>query len=232
MTFASYLGLLAAAAVVAVTPGPDTMLSLRCALSSRRAGLGAATGSCTAVFVWAALTASGLAAIFDASPVAYEILSTVGGMYLLFLAARTIVTARRRMNAPLLVTLSASGSGLASEAPRTHDQCAAKVPTLRSGFLAGLATCMTNPKVALFFLAIFPQFMPEDGSLIFAVVVMGGTVAGTMYAYLLAVVFLVDAANRWLSSPRVTGRIEMVSGLILLGLGIYMLTSGVLGLLL
>lgn len=231
MTFASYLGLLAAAAVVAVTPGPDTMLSLRCALSSRRAGIGAATGSCSAVFVWAALTASGLAAIFEASPVAYEILSTVGGMYLLFLAARTLVTARRRMSTPLLAAVGAGGPGPAPEAAGAEGGKPAKVPTLRSGFLAGLATCMTNPKVALFFLALFPQFMPEGSSLLFAVVVMGGTVAGTMYAYLLGVVLLVDAANRWLSNPRVTGWIEMVSGLILLGLGIYMLTTGLLGLL-
>ncbi|WP_168198541.1 LysE family translocator [Nesterenkonia sp. NBAIMH1] len=232
MNLASYAGLLAAAFVVAVTPGPDTMLSLRCALSSRRAGVGAATGSCTAIFLWAALTASGLAAVFQASPVAYDILRTVGGSYLLFLATRAIITARRRMNAPLLQAVGAGGPGLSPDAARVVEEGAQKPPTLRSGFFAGLATCMTNPKVALFFLALFPQFMPEDGTLLFAVVVMGGTVACTMYAYLIGVVLLVDAANRWLSNPRVTGWIEMVSGLILLALGAYMAVSGTLALLL
>lgn len=94
MTLSSYLGLLAVSAVLAVTPGQDTMLSLRNALLSRRAGLGAATGSSVAALIWAALAATGLAALFQASPVAYELLSLIGGLYVIFLGLRAVRSAR------------------------------------------------------------------------------------------------------------------------------------------
>lgn len=53
--------------------------------------------------------------------------------------------------------------------------------------------------------------------------------AAAILLYLLGLVLIVDAANRWLSNPRVTGWIELVSGLTLLGLGIYMIATGLYG---
>lgn len=246
MTSATYLGLLAVSAVLAVTPGPDTMLSLRCALSSRRAGIGAATGSSAAAFLWAALAATGLAMLLETLPQAYELLSVVGGLYLLALGAYTITTARRRLRAvstlqvPALVgsRTDATGSAEFPDSPTGRvgadggDALGTRVPraTGRSGLIAGLITCMTNPKVGLFFLALFPQFTPPEASLAFTVGVLGGTVAVTMYLYLLGVVLLVDAANRWLSNPRVTGWVESSSGAVLVLLGSLMVITGLLGL--
>lgn len=251
MTLSSYFALVGVAVILAVTPGPDTMLSLRYALSSRRAGLGAATGSSLAAFVWAALAATGLAALFDTSPLAYEILSLVGGAYLVILGLRAAASARVRLRlttpAPAaepakreIVLLAAGALAGLSESPASPLNGAATSgressgsaatrgtgPRARTGLLAGLATCMTNPKVGLFFLALFPQFTPQDASLVFTVGVLGGTVALTMYLYLIGVVLLVDGANRWLSNPRVTGWIELVSGATLLVLGLYMLVTG------
>lgn len=251
MTLSSYFALVGVAVILAVTPGPDTMLSLRYALSSRRAGLGAATGSSLAAFVWAALAATGLAALFDTSPLAYEILSLVGGAYLVILGLRAAASARVRLRlttpAPAaepakreIALLAAGAPAGLSESPASPLNGAATSgressgsgatrgagPRARTGLLAGLATCMTNPKVGLFFLALFPQFTPQDASLVFTVGVLGGTVALTMYLYLIGVVLLVDGANRWLSNPRVTGWIELVSGATLLVLGLYMLVTG------
>ncbi len=246
VTLSSYFALVGVAVILAVTPGPDTMLSLRYALSSRRAGLGAATGSSLAAFIWAALAATGLAALFDTSPLAYEILSLVGGAYLIFLGVRAAASARARLRAAAPVPVreevlaAAGGSGGLADSPASpmageeaSGRAAAPVKALRArtGMLAGLATCMTNPKVGLFFLALFPQFTPQDASLAFTVGVLGGTVMMTMYLYLIAVVLLVDGANRWLSNPRITGWIELVSGATLLVLGLYMLGSGGHGLL-
>lgn len=89
---------------------------------------------------------------------------------------------------------------------------------------------MTNPKTGLFFLALFPQFTPRDSGPLFVIAVLGGTVAAAILLYLLGLVLIVDAANRWLSNPRVTGWIELVSGLTLLALGIYMIVTGLYGL--
>ncbi|GAA1824366.1 LysE family translocator [Nesterenkonia flava] len=249
MTFSTYFALVGVAVILAVTPGPDTMLSLRYALSSRRAGLDAATGSSLAAFIWAALAATGLAALFETSPLAYEVLSLVGGCYLIFLGSRALFTARTRMRAAVPAAKTSErrsvlvGAGSAAPlpdspaSPLAGEHAAARAasevmgPRARTGLLAGMGTCMTNPKVGLFFLALFPQFTPQDSSLAFTVGVLGGTVALTMWLYLVGVVLLVDAANRWLSNPRVTGWIELVSGLTLLGLGVFMLASGATGVL-
>lgn len=269
MTLSSYLGLLAVSAVLAITPGQDTMLSLRNALLSRRAGLGAATGSSVAALIWAALAATGLAALFQASPVAYELLSLIGGLYVIFLGVRALRSARitlrthrparSEVGVPALVggpydphppaaaaaatAASADVAGVdpaqgegargsVGEAPGAAGRRPRRtITSFRGTFLIGLASCMTNPKVGLFFLALFPQFTPVGASPAFAIGVLGGTVAASMWLYLIGVVLLVDAANTWLSNPVVTGRLEMGSGLTLAGLGVYLSVTGVLGLL-
>lgn len=262
MTLSSFLGLLAVSAVLAITPGQDTMLALRNALISRRAGLGAATGSSMAALLWAALAATGLAALFQASPVAYELLSLIGGLYVIFLGVRAIRSARLMLktHASAVVGVPALVGGpydpqVSADVPApSADQGSVSVdrrssgaaqgdlrtgragrgrsaPSFRSTFLIGLASCMTNPKVGLFFLALFPQFTPVGASPAFAIGVLGGTVAASMWIYLIGVVLLVDAANNWLSNPKVTGRIELGSGLTLAGLGIYLSVTGILGLL-
>ncbi|MGJ9405219.1 LysE family translocator [Nesterenkonia aurantiaca] len=265
MTLSSYLGLLAVSAVLAITPGQDTMLSLRNALLSRRAGLGAATGSSVAALIWAALAATGLAALFQASPVAYELLSLIGGLYVIFLGVRAVRSARITLRAHRLTRAEvgvpalvggpydpqppavaaapadargadpAQGEGArgagADPQRSTGRRPRRTITSFRGTFLIGLASCMTNPKVGLFFLALFPQFTPVGASPAFAIGVLGGTVAASMWLYLIGVVLLVDAANTWLSNPVVTGRLEMGSGLTLAGLGVYLSVTGVLGLL-
>lgn len=222
VALSTYFAFLGVALILAVTPGPDTLLSLRYALVSRRAGAFAAAGSSSAMFVWAALTALGLAALFEASDIAYYVVSLCGGCYLLWLGARTALTARGRFrNAEII-----SAAGLQKAAP-----VQTRTTTGPGAYFAGVATCMTNPKVGLFFLALFPQFTPTASGPLFAIAILGGTVVVTVYAYLMGIVLLVDAANRWLSNPRVTGWIELVSGLTLVGLGIYMIIVGGLGLL-
>lgn len=222
MTLSTYLAFVGVAVILAVTPGPDTLLSLRYALVSRRAGVFAAAGSSSAMFVWAALAAFGLAALFEASDIAYYVVSLLGGCYLLWLGTRTSLTARGRFRNAAVITAAGLQEAVPLQ-PRTTKGITA--------YLAGVATCMTNPKVGLFFLALFPQFTPTDSGPLFAIAVLGGTVVAAAYAYLVGVVLLVDAANRWLSNPRVTGWIELVSGLTLVGLGLYMVLSGALGLL-
>ncbi|TLP75349.1 LysE family translocator [Nesterenkonia sphaerica] len=222
VTLSTYLAFLGVAVILAVTPGPDTLLSLRYALVSRRAGAAAATGSSVAMFVWAALAALGLAALFEASDIAYYVVSLLGGCYLLLLGARTCWTARGRFRDAAVI----SAARLQQATPAQQQSTTPLTP-----LFAGMATCMTNPKVGLFFLALFPQFTPTSMGPVFAIVVLGGTVVLTVFAYLISVVLLVDAANRWLSNPRVTGWIELVSGLTLLCLGLYMVIAGTLGLL-
>lgn len=221
MTLGTYLAFAGVALILAVTPGPDTLLSLRYALVSRRAGTFAALGTTVGLFLWAALAALGLAALFEASDSAYYIVSLVGGSYLIWLGARTSLTARSRFRDAAVIT--------ASGIQQAHPASTRSVRSI-TAFGAGVMTCMTNPKTGLFFLALFPQFTPRDSGPTFVIAVLGGTVAAAILLYLLGLVLIVDAANRWLSDPRVTGWIELISGLMLLGLGVYMIGSGLYGL--
>lgn len=221
MTLGTYLAFAGVAVILAVTPGPDTLLSLRYALVSRRAGTFAALGTTFGLFIWSVLAALGLAALFEASDSAYYIVSVLGGSYLIWLGARTSLTARGRFRDASVIT----ASGVQQTQPASTNSVKA-----HAAFAAGVMTCLTNPKTGLFFLALFPQFTPRDAGPLFVIAALGGTVAAAILIYLLGLVLIIDAANRWLSNPRVTGWIELVSGLTLLGLGLYMIATGLYGL--
>lgn len=208
MSLGSYLAFFGVAVVLAITPGPDTVLSLRYALHSRREGLLAATGSSLGIFGWAGLAAVGIVAVLRSSEIAYQTLSMLGGSYLLFLGARTLTG----------VWQSRSGSDVKS-ATSTRGS---------SPFWAGLATCLTNPKTGLFFLALFPSFTPADASAWFVFGVLGGTVAAVIFAYLVGIVLLADAANQWLARPRVSQTLNVTIGVLLTGLGANLLGGGIL----
>lgn len=221
VTFSMYLAFLGVVVVLLATPGPDTMLAMRYALVTRRSGILAAAGTSSAMFIWAALAALGLAALFESSDIAYYVVSLLGGCYLVWLGLRTTLTARSRFKNAAVIT--ASGMQEASPMQQPQSTSAAKA------YFAGVVTCLTNPKVGLFFLALFPQFTPSASGPLFAIGVLGGTVAVVGFAYLGGLALVVDAANRWLSNPRVTAWFELVSGLILLALGAFMVISGAVG---
>lgn len=207
MSLGSYLAFFGVAVVLAITPGPDTVLSLRYALHSRREGLLAATGSSLGIFGWAGLAAVGVVAVLRSSEIAYSLLSAFGGSYLLYLGARTLAG----------VWQSRGAAVVAPKASRSS-----------SPFFAGLATCLTNPKTGLFFLALFPSFTPPGASSWFVFGVLGGTVAVVIFAYLVGIVLLADAANQWLARPRVSRALDVTVGVLLTGLGVNMLGGGIL----
>ncbi|WP_298585725.1 LysE family translocator [uncultured Kocuria sp.] len=219
MDTSSYLALLGVAVVLAVTPGPDTVLTLGCALRRRRAGMLAAAGAALGVLVWAGLVAVGVAAFLDSSPAAFQTLRLLGGAYLFYLGYRALTA---HVPAPATAVPATVGAAPAA------DSTVAAVParpepspaTGRSAFAAGLACCLTNPKTGLFFLALLPQFTPPGAGTLFVVVVMGGTVAATIGIYLLIVALAAHTARTWLNRPTVTRRIELTSGAVFVVLGL------------
>jgi threonine/homoserine/homoserine lactone efflux protein len=92
--------------------------------------------------------------------------------------------------------------------------------SLRSGFLAGMLSTLTNPKVGLFFLAVAPQFVPHDGSTIPSTLLLGAIVAVVGAGYLVGIAFLASRAIAWLKRPAVTTWLERVSAGILTALGV------------
>lgn len=201
MTPASYLAFAGLSIILAVTPGPDTVLTLRYALRDRASGFLAAVGCAIGTIAWAVLVAVGLAALIEQSAELYRILKIVGGLYLIFLGVQAIRHSRRP-------TESSSGTATAPS-PR------------RNSAVAGFISTMTNPKVGLFYIAVLPQFVPSGSAALPTTMLLGATIAAIGLAYLVVITVVADQANRWLRRPRVTMWLERVSGgiLVLLGIG-------------
>jgi threonine/homoserine/homoserine lactone efflux protein len=135
---------LVASIALALAPGPDNIFVLtQSALFGRPAGLLVTLGLCSGLLVHTAAVTLGVAAIVQASAFAFNALKAVGAGYLLYLAWLAW-----RASATSIVT------------PRGAER------SKRSLYLRGIVMNVTNPKVAIFFLAFLPQFAdPARGSL-------------------------------------------------------------------
>jgi RhtB (resistance to homoserine/threonine) family protein len=125
-----------------VTPGPDTAYIVgRSVAQGRGAGLMSALGISAGCCVHSLACAFGLTALLAASATAFTVIKFVGALYLMYLGARLIFT---KPAAP-----EAAGATRAAGAPKS----------LRQLFLQGFWTNVLNPKVVLFFVSFFPQFV-------------------------------------------------------------------------
>ena len=141
-----------ASVLLALTPGPDNLFVLaQAAQQGKLAGIVVTVGLCTGLLVHTAAVALGVAAIFQASAVAFSLLKYIGAAYLLYLAYGAFVAG----------------------AERDGEQ---QTPKLNFGRLYGRGIIMnvTNPKVSLFFLAFLPQFTdPTFGPLVPQILLLG-----------------------------------------------------------
>ncbi|HEY4268545.1 MAG TPA: LysE family translocator [Galbitalea sp.] len=219
MSVAAYLAFCGLCVVLALTPGPDTFLTLRYSLLRVRTGLASAAGSSLGSLIWAALVGIGLAALLEQSADAYRVVKILGGAYLLFLGIRAFWQARRaRASADALADDDAAEVERAVKRPRGG---------AIGAFGAGLLSCCLNPKVGLFFLAIVPQFLPAHGDRFALTMVLGATDAVISMVYLASVSVVAARANAWLKRPRVTRMLERISGGILAALGLGTITAAV-----
>lgn len=147
----------AASVLLILLPGPAMLFLLaRGIAGGRRVGVFSALGVESASAVYVVATALGLTAVLAASGTALGVVRYVGAAYLIWLGISTI----RRRHDPLVAAPVAIGTAIPSGAWRSW----------RQGFVVGI----TNPKVALFFLAFFPQFLHADaGPLATQVLVLG-----------------------------------------------------------
>ena len=140
-----------ATAALALTPGPNMAYMLSSTVSrGRRAGVVSLLGVETGFLVHLVAVASGLTALLLAVPYAYDALRLLGAAYLLYLAWQTV-----------------RGGGFGPEEREAHE------PPVRV-YLAGFLSNALNPKTAVFYLSVFPQFVdPEAGSVFFQSVALG-----------------------------------------------------------
>ena len=139
---------LAAVFLLNVTPGPDTAYIVgRSVAQGRSAGLVSALGISAGCCVHALACAFGLTALLAASATAFTVIKLVGAVYLIYLGARLLLASR-----------SAPQQEAPGRPPRVSD---ARKP-LAQLFVQGFWTNVLNPKVVLFFVSFFPQFVSAD----------------------------------------------------------------------
>lgn len=203
MNVTQVLALAGVLLLAAMTPGPDFVIVLRSVLSGgRRAGMACAAGIGAGVLVWAAVTSLGIAGLLAASAVAFTVVKLAGAVYLVFLGVQALLAARR------------------GGYEQVADQTAAK----KNAFLQGLVTNLLNPKVAVFFLALWPQFLPADPTAV-DTAVMAVVAATTATVWYLVVTNLVTVLRKVLTAAKVRRTIDAVMGTLLVAIGVRIAVS-------
>jgi RhtB (resistance to homoserine/threonine) family protein len=197
------------AALLIIVPGPDTAIVTKNAfLHGRRAALGTALGVNTGLLVWTVATALGLAALVRASDVAFTVLKIAGAAYLVWLGIQALRDARR----------PATDEPKPARAPRKSVGAA-------GGFRQGVASDLANPKIAVFFTSLLPQFVTRGAPVLEPFLVLGGVFLLMTTLWLLGFALVASRASSVLRRPRVKRALDRLTGVVLVGLGLRLATK-------
>ena len=201
------LAFVAVSAVVICTPGQDTALTIRNTLSGGRAsGIATAAGVAAGQAVWTVAASAGVVALLTASEPVFRALMLVGAAYLAYLGAQSLWAA---------VTRRAHEHAVRSASPLAPRRA------LRQGALSNLG----NPKMAVFFASLLPQFAPE-GSASFAVLLALGLLFCAMtFAWLTFYATAIARLGRLLTGA-VRRALDAITGLVLVAFGVRLATEG------
>jgi len=93
-----------------------------------------------------------------------------------------------------------------------------------ASYRAGVVANVSNPKAAVLYLALFPQFLPPDGGSLADTAVLAGVQMSISASYYLLVVVAIDTVRRFLAKAAVRRLLDRLTGFVLVGLGVRMLT--------
>jgi threonine/homoserine/homoserine lactone efflux protein len=189
------------AALVTITPGPGTLMIMRVAVrDGRRSAFAAVVGNSLGLFTWAVLSAIGVSSLIVASEVAHTVLRIGGAIFLIALGLRSLL---------LLGTAKAEETALG---PKTKSRFG------QGGWQVGLVTSLSNPKLALFFIALFPQFLTPDAAMLPVSLLMAAVVVSMDLVWFGCIILAADRAAAILK-PRLRRIMERVAGGTLVAVG-------------
>ena len=198
-----FLPFLAISVLLIVIPGPDTAVVTKNALlGGRRSGVLAAVGVSLGLTVWTIAAALGIAALLQASAVAFLVLKIVGAVYLVWIGVQMLRAS------DLTAAATSAGHGVA---PHSRGGRA-----LRQGLLSDLA----NPKIAVFFTSFLPQFVHGTGPAFAALLMLGGVFAALTLIWLAAYGIAVGHASALMRRPRVRKALDRFTGAVLIAFGV------------
>ena len=187
---AAFLGV---SLLVIVTPGQDTALTIRnTLLGGRRAGVRTAAGVAAGQATWTLVASAGVVALLRASEPAFVALRLLGAAYLVYLGLQLLL--RRGEARP-----RAGGGG-----------------SSRRAFRQGLLSNLGNPKMAVFFTSLLPQF----GSSFTGLVALGLVFCSLTFTWLSGYAWAVARAGDVLRRPRIRRVLDRVTGAVLVAFGL------------
>lgn len=206
LTLDTVLVFFAASIVLALAPGPDILFVLaQSALHGRKAGFLVTLGLCTGLLGHTAAVAIGVAAVFQASALAFTALKLAGAAYLLWLAWQAL-------RAPV------------------EEQGGVAAPAAAPGVLyrRGIVMNLTNPKVSIFFLAFLPQFAdPGRGSIPVQMIGLGALFMLATALVFGAIAALAGTIGQALArSVRVRRVMNRIAAAVFAGLALRLIVSG------
>ena len=195
---ATLAAFLAVSAVVICTPGQDTALTIRNTLAGGRGnGIATALGVASGQAVWTLAASAGLVALLDASEPLFRGLRLVGGLYLVYLGLHSL----RR----------------AAAQEEDYDPAVSRPAGRRRGFRQGVLSNLGNPKMAVFFATLLPQFAPRGAFL--PLVGLGLLFCSLTCAWLGLYAVAVSKARN-LIRGRVRRLLDAATGVVLAALGL------------
>ena len=197
----SLLAFVAVSAVVICTPGQDTALTIRNTLAGgRRTGVATAGGVALGQTVWTVAASAGVVALLTASEPMFRTVKLIGAAYLVCLGAQSLRAA---------VTKRAHQYEVRGNTPLSATRA------LRQGVLSNLG----NPKMAVFFASLLPQFAPEGDATFDALLALGLLFCSLTLAWLCCYAVAVARIGRLLTG---TARrvLDVVTGVVLVALGV------------
>jgi threonine/homoserine/homoserine lactone efflux protein len=206
ISLGAFLGI---SALVIMTPGQDTALTIRnTLLGGRAAGVATAGGVAVGQAAWTLTASIGLTAVLVASEPVFVAIRLIGAAYLVYLGGHALWSAVRPDPA----------ADRAAVPDRTR---LAPGRALRQGALSNLG----NPKMAIFFSSLLPQFAPAGGPTFLGMLGPGLVFCAMTLSWLTAYAWLVARAGVVLRRPAVRRALDAATGVILITLGVRLATE-------
>lgn len=189
-----------AAVAVVISPGPDSIYAVTESLKSgRTAGIAAGTGTATGVLVHTTAAVFGLSALLRTTSEAYILVKYVGAAYLVYLGIQL----------------------LRDDEKFEFHEIGEQNHSLTESYKRGVVINVSNPQVALFVLAFFPQFVPPTTNAPLQLSLLGLVYAGISLLYLAVVALFASQVRHLLLDSTITRRVvRYASGSVLAGLGV------------
>ncbi len=210
----NYLGFMAASLLLSVTPGSDSMYIITRSVSQgSRAGFYSVLGITSGILVHTLLAALGLSILLANSPTLFTIVKYIGAVYLCYLGYKMLVNKSESLMADSLVEDEKVVSPKHLDPWKIYKQ--------------GVLTNVFNPKVALFFIAFFPQFIDYSYAYVtLSFLILGISFATTGLLWCSCLAFLASLFSKSLrENPAIESVLNKIGGVVFIGMGVKLLTQ-------